>query len=489
MTTVLHFINGEEVASLSGRKFESSSPGTGEKIADIAFGEREDVDRAVDVAWTAFERGQWSETRPAFRASCLRRIANIVRERAEEIARLETLDSGKPIKDARGSVESSAVALEYASSLPENIRGHVFAREAGQFSYSQREPYGVVGAIAPWNYPFQLAVQKTAAALACGNSVVLKMAEQTPLTTSLYAQLCTEAGLPAGVLNVVHGDGATTGAALAEHPRVPKMTFTGSTEVGQRILAVGARWIKSCDVELGGKAPNIVFPDADLEQAITGSLFTSFLNSGQICTSGSRLLVHESVADEFVEQLVVRARRLVVGDPLDDSTRLGPLVSRTQLERVKGYVTVGCEAGAAVVTGGGPPDLSEPFDGGYFFEPTIFVDVDPAMKIAQEEIFGPVLSVIKFRDDDEAIRIANDVTYGLAATIWTNQLDRALNLARRLQAGIIWTNCPHGSAPHTPAEGHKHSGIGEVGGLEAIGTFTKLKVNHINTTGLPIAWP
>jgi acyl-CoA reductase-like NAD-dependent aldehyde dehydrogenase len=482
----LHFIGGEEVDSLSGRTFESVNPATGEALATVAFGERDDVDRAVDAAWRAFE--SWRDAAPSARAACLRRIAGLIRERADEIARLESLDVGKPIAQARDDVLSAATVVEYAATLPENVRGTVYAQTAGRFSYSRREPYGVVGAIAPWNFPFQIAASKTAPALAVGNAVVLKMAEQTPLSTSLFARICAEAGLPEGVLNVVHGDGPTTGAALVEHPRVPKLTFTGSTEVGRAIIRASAATIKSCHLELGGKSPNIVLADADLERAIAGSLFTSFWNSGQVCSSGSRLLVHESLADELVARLADRARTLDIGDPLDETTRLGPLVSAAQRERVSGYVTAGVEAGAALAIGGGAPSLDAPLSGGYFVEPTIFTDVDPRMRIAQEEIFGPVLSVLRFADDDEAIALANDVAYGLAATVWTNRLDRAFHFAERLEAGIVWTNGPHGGGAHIPYEGHKESGLGEDGGLEVIGTFTKLKVNHIDVTGAPGGW-
>jgi acyl-CoA reductase-like NAD-dependent aldehyde dehydrogenase len=486
--SVLHFIDGREVPSLSERTFETWNPTTGEPLGSAAFGEQADVDRAVESGWHAFDSGIWRNAAPASRAACLRRIATLIRDQVDEIAQLDALDAGKPITDSRASVEGAAEVVEYCATLPENVRGHVYPQEAGYFSYSSREPYGVVGAIAPWNFPFLLAALKTAPALAVGNSVALKPAEQTPLSTSLYARLCAEAGLPDGVLNVVHGDGATTGAALAAHTRVPKVTFTGSTDVGRRILTAGAATIKSCHLELGGKSPNIVLADADLEQAIQGSLFTSFFNSGQVCTSGSRLLVHERIADQVLAAVSERAARLPIGNPLDEQTRLGPIISSVQLERVRGYIAAGVEAGASLVRGGGSPTLDPAYDNGYFVEPTIFADVEPRMTIAQEEIFGPVLSVLRFRDDEEAIALANDVTYGLAATVWTNELDRAFRFAERLEAGIIWTNWPHGGGSHTPYEGHKQSGLGEDGGLEAIGTFTKLKVNHINTTRVPIGW-
>jgi acyl-CoA reductase-like NAD-dependent aldehyde dehydrogenase len=485
---VPHFIDGREVSSLAGRTFESFNPSSGELLATVAFGEAEDVDFAVAAAWRVFESGSWSARSPAARAGCLRDIAAGVRARSEEIAYLDSLDSGKPITDSLASVATAAALIDYAATLPENVRGQVYPLEPGYFSYSRREPYGVVGAIAPWNFPFLLAVMKTAVPLAVGNSVVLKMAEQTPMSAGLYARICADAELPSGVLNVVHGDGATTGARIANHPDVPKLTFTGSTDVGREILRAAALSIKSCHLELGGKTPNIIFADADLDQAISGTLFTSFWNSGQVCTSGSRLLVQEDVYDEVVSALVERASQLVIGDPLEATTKLGPLVSAEQLNRAAGYVAVGIEAGATLALGGGAPVLPAPYDEGYFFEPTIFTGVDPHMAIAQEEIFGPVLSVISFRDDAEAIAIANDVSYGLAATVWTTRLDRAFQLADKLQAGIIWTNWPHGGGLHVPYEGHKHSGLGEDGGLESIGTFTKLKVNNINTFGEPVGW-
>jgi acyl-CoA reductase-like NAD-dependent aldehyde dehydrogenase len=487
-TRVLHFIDGSYAESRSGRTFETINPATGKVLATVAFGEQEDVDRAVDAAWRAFVSGAWRFAAPASRAACLRRLASLLRDRADELALMDSVDGGKPIADARKSVAGAAALLDYASTLPENVRGQVFARETGYFSYSQREPYGVVGAIAPWNFPLSQAVMKTAFALAVGNSVVLKMAEQTPLSATLYVQIAAEAGVPAGVLNLVHGDGGVTGAALAKHPRVRKLTFTGSTEVGRSILNAAASSLKSCHLELGGKTPNIVLDDAQLEQAIAGSLFTSFWNAGQVCTAGSRLLVHSSIADEFVAELAARARRLRIGDPLLESTQLGPVVTLSQLERVHSYVDGAVKEGAYLVAGGRSPSLPSPHDAGYYIEPTVFGDVTPRMTIAREEIFGPVISVMQFDSDEEAIALANDVAFGLAATVWTSSLTRAFRFAERLEAGVIWTNWPHAGGPHIPYEGHKDSGLGEDLGLEAIMTFTRLKVNHINASESAIAW-
>ena len=363
--------------------------------------------------------------------------------------------------------------------------GRTHPADAGYFVYSKREPYGVVGAISPWNYPFLLACWKTAPALAVGNSVVLKMAEQTPLSTAHLARVVLEAGMPEGVFNVVHGDGPTTGAALVAHPDVPKLTFTGSTAVGKEILRVSSQWIKSVHLELGGKTPNIIFDDADRDQAIAGSLFTAFYNTGQICTSGTRLLVQRDARDEIVEQFVERARKIKVGDPSAPGTQLGPLISQEQLQRVTGYIEEGRRGGATLATGGRTLETGA---GGYFIEPTVFTDVTPDMRIAQEEIFGPVLSVMTFEDEEEALRIANNVLYGLAATLWTTDLGRAFRMADRLEAGIIWTNCPHYLPVNVPYEGHKLSGLGEDLGVEAQNTFTHLKTHAINFGGSKFEW-
>lgn len=485
--TVLHIIDGQEVPSISGRTFETINPATGSVWAKVAFAEVEDVNLAVESAWRAYKSGSWSQLPPAERASRMREVARLIEERADELAELETRDNGKPLTAAKGDILGAASLFQYFSQIPEHVSGTMYASDPGYFTYSRREPYGVVGAIAPWNFPFMLAVWKAAAPLAVGNSVILKMAEQTPATTTEFGRICLEAGIPPGVLNVVHGDGATTGAAIAAHPDVPKITFTGSTEVGRSILRVGADHIKSIHLELGGKSPNIVFADADIEQALDGSLFTSFFNSGQICTTGSRLLVAEEIADTFMQKFEERSRKVIVGDPTQAQTQLGPLISETQLQRVNNYIEIGKAAGAPLLLGGNKPQIKG-FEGGYFVEPTVFYDVKPDMRIAQEEIFGPVLSIMTFKDEAEALEIANNSMYGLAATIWTSNLSRALGMAEKLQAGIIWTNCPHYLKWNVPYEGHKSSGAGEDLGMESIQTFTKLKVNFINFGGQHIDW-
>ncbi len=483
--TATHFIDGEETPSASGRTFAAVDPSSADEIGRVAFGEAEDVDRAVQSGKRAFESGVWSKAAPGERARIMRRLADLIRENADRIGRIELVDTGKPIAQATGEVVLAADFLTYFAGHAELPNGRTHPADAGYFVYSVREPYGVVGAISPWNYPFLLAAWKTAPALAAGNSVVLKMAEQSPLSTSELAKLTIEAGMPPGVFNVVHGDGPTTGAALVAHPDVPKLTFTGSTATGQAILRSAAEHIKSVHLELGGKTPNLVFADADLDQAIAGSLFTAFYNTGQICTSGSRLLVQKSNADDVIEAFVERARNIKVGDPADPGTQLGPLISDEQYARVTGYIEEGKRGGAKVALGGSPSRANA---GGYFVEPTIFVDVTPDMRIANEEIFGPVLSVLTFEDEEEAIRIANGVMYGLAATVWTTDLGRAFRVAEKIDAGIIWTNCPHYLPVNVPYEGHKMSGLGEDLGIEALSEFTHLKTHCLNFGGGKMAW-
>jgi acyl-CoA reductase-like NAD-dependent aldehyde dehydrogenase len=479
-----HVIDGVEVPSKSGRTFASVDPTTAETIATVAFGEPADVDLAVTSAKAAFRAGGWSKLPPGKRAATMRRLADLIRDGHGAIAEIETRDTGKPIAQTRTEVLRAADRFSFFAALAELPNGHTHPADDGYFVYSVREPYGVVGAIAPWNFPFVSACAKTAPALAVGNSVVLKMAEQTPLSSSVLAKLALEAGMPPGVLNVVHGDGPSAGAALVAHPDVRKLTFTGSTVTGQAILRSAADQVKSVHLELGGKSPNIVFDDADLDQAIAGSMYTAFYNAGQICTSGSRLLVQRDLIEPFVERLVDRARTIKVGLPDDPDTQLGPLISAEQLERVSSYIEAGRQEGARLVTGGGRPSLAR----GYFIEPTVFMDVTPGMRIAQEEIFGPVLSVMPFDDEEDAVRLANDVMYGLAATVWTNDIGRAFRMAERIDAGLIWTNSPHYLPVHIPYEGHKMSGIGEDLGVEAMNTFTQLKTHAINFGGARHTW-
>ncbi len=482
---VNHMIGGREIPSKSGRTFPAINPSTGAEIAQVAFGEAEDVDAAVRAAKGAYERRVWAGMSPGERARIMRKVGDLIRARADEIGAVESRDTGKPLAQATGEVVLGADFFTYFATLAELPDGKTYPVDSGYFVYSKREPYGVVGAISPWNYPFLLACWKTAPALAVGNSVVLKMAKESPLSTSYLGRVVLEAGMPDGVFNVIHGDGPTTGAAIVAHPDVPKLTFTGSTVVGQEILRVAAQYVKSVHLELGGKTPNIIFDDADRDQAIAGSLFTGFYNTGQICTSGTRLLVQRDAKDAIVEQFVERARKIRVGDPSAPGTQLGPLISRDQLERVTGYIEEGKRGGATLALGGGRVETGL---GGYFVEPTVFTDVTPDMRIAKEEIFGPVLSIMTFEDEEDAVRIANDTLYGLAATLWTTNLGRAFRMAERLEAGIIWTNCPHYLPTNVPYEGHKLSGLGEDLGVEALNTFTHLKTHCINFGGSRFGW-
>ncbi|MFD9943099.1 aldehyde dehydrogenase family protein [Nonomuraea sp. NPDC059023] len=475
---VPHLIGGRSVASAGGATFETVDPATGSGLATVALGGVPEVDAAVRAAGAAGERDDWRRLPPAERARLLRSLAEVVRSEAESIAVTESRDSGHPIEDARADVAVCAEILEYYATLPENVRGTSYAEQPGFLTTSRREPYGVVAAIAPWNFPFFFAVTKTGPALATGNTVVLKMAEQTPLTAAMFGELCARAGFPPGVVNVVNGD-ASTGAALVAHPGVSKITFTGSTEVGALIQRSGV----SCHLELGGKTANIVTAHADLETAAAASVFHAFFNAGQVCTAGSRLLLAEEIAEEFLELFLRATANVVVGDPMDPATQMGPLVSREHREGVERAIDAALAEGATIAHGGGRPRQE-----GAFLQPTVLDGVTPSMAAAREEIFGPVVSVLRYRGLDEAVRLANDTSYGLAATVWTDRLDEAVELTDRLQAGIVWTNAPFRDHAHVPYEGHKASGRGEEGGLETIREFTKLKVNYLAHRAQPSPW-
>jgi acyl-CoA reductase-like NAD-dependent aldehyde dehydrogenase len=475
MSVVAHMIAGEARPSGDRQTFTTVNPATEEPLAEVALAGEREVDDAVRAAWDAY-RGGWRTLGPGSRAALLRRLADLIDERGEEIALLESRDTGKPLTSARGDVEEAADLLRYCATLPQHVRGTTYPDEAGFLTSSRRVPYGVVAAIAPWNYPFFYAVAKTAPALACGNTVVFKSAEQTPLSTDLFAQLCMEAGLPAGVVNVVHG-GPTTGAALVAHPGVPAITFTGSTEVGRAILATAAERVAHCHLELGGKTPFIVLDDADLEAAAAAALASGFCNAGQLCTAASRLIVAAPVLEPFTELIVEGARALRVGDPADEQTEMGPLVSDEHRRRVQGYVDSARQQGARVLTG---EDASGAADGrGFFVAPTVLAGVEPHMTVAREEIFGPVVTLIAVADEAEAIAVANDTHYGLAAAVWTRSIDRALRVADTLEAGTVSINTVGRDPAHVPYEGHKQSGTGEDKGLEVIGTFTQLKVSFM----------
>jgi aldehyde dehydrogenase (NAD+) len=480
-------INGELVPAESGKTFECINPATGDVIAEVAEGDAPDIDKAVAAARGAFEE-QWRDMDAAERGGLLRKVADLIRERVDDLAMMETLDNGKPLGDSTaGDIPGAASFFDFYAGATDKIHGDTVPF-SGFFNYTVREPLGVVGAIVPWNFPLALAAIKCAPALACGNTVVLKPAEQTPLTALELGKICLDAGIPPGVLNVVTGFGPTAGAALARHAGVDKVTFTGSSEVGHSILEMSAGNLKRTVLELGGKTANIVFADADWDAALSSALKTIFLNQGQICTAGSRLLIEESIKDEFVQQLVAKAERLKVGDPLQPGTKMGAIVSKEQFDKIKMYIELGKEAGATLLTGGGEPDDPD-LAGGYFMLPTIFDDVDNSMRIAQEEIFGPVLCVITFKDEDDAIAKANDVEYGLAGAVWTKDITRAHRVANQLESGIVWINVTNVVGPQSPYCGYKASGLGHESGMDALETFTRLKSVWVNLSDEPHPWP
>jgi phenylacetaldehyde dehydrogenase len=467
-------IDGQWVDARSGKTFAVYDPSNGQQIAQVAEGGAEDIDIAVKAARRAFEDGPWSKIKPVERGKIVWNLGDVLEAHADELAELESLDNGKPVRDARSvDLPFGAELLRYMGGWATKINGqHISISAPGDWhAYSMREPVGVVGQIIPWNFPLLMAVWKIAPALAAGCTIVLKPAEQTPLTAIRLGELITEAGFPPGVVNVVTGDG-TPGAALAAHPDVDKVAFTGSTEVGKLIVQAAAGNLKKVSLELGGKSPAIVFPDADLAVAIPGAANGIFFNMGQCCTAGSRLFVHERVFDKVMTGLSDEASKLKIGPGLDPATRIGPLVSDEQFQRVTGFLESGRQQGAEVVTGG-----KRFGNEGYFVEPTILTKTTPEMKVVREEIFGPVVCAIRY-DDDDLERIAksgNATEYGLAASIWTRDIGVAHKLARKLKAGTVWINVHNFNDVALPFGGYKQSGWGREMGYEAIELYTEVK--------------
>lgn len=474
------FIDGEFVDAVDGETFPTYDPASGEVIAHIAAARSVDIDRAVSAARRAFD-GPWGSMEHTERGAILRRVARLIVERADEIGQLESRDVGKPIRECAPQMEQTADWFDYFADIGRRIRSSVIPGPRGHLNYTLNQPLGVVGLITPWNYPMPLYGIKVPAALAMGNTVVLKPAEQTPLTALVLAEICREAGVPDGVFNVVPGLGHEAGKALVDNPGVNKLSFTGSTEVGREVAAAAGRMLKPVTLELGGKSPNVVFADADLDMAATGSLFTFCVNQGQLCSAGTRLLVEASVHDEFVDELTRRAEAFRVGDPSDPQTQLGAIISPEQFERIERYVALGQESGAEVRTGARRAEVPG-FEGGNFYTPTIFTGVASDSRIGQEEVFGPVLSVIPFKDEAEAAHLANDVMYGLAAGIWTSDVARAHRLAEEIDAGIVYVNTMNLLAPNSPYGGWKQSGLGVEGGDEQALSFTRPKTVWVNTT-------
>jgi phenylacetaldehyde dehydrogenase len=468
------FIGGNWVDARSGETFSTLNPATGEELAQVASGGKEDVDRAVLAARQAFESGAWSRMTPSMRGRLIWRVGDLILEHAEELARLETLDNGKPLSVALAAdIPLAADLFHYMAGWATKIEGNTISMsvpDATFHSYTLREPVGVVGQIIPWNFPLLMAAWKLGPALAAGNTVILKPAEQTPLSALRLAELIAEAGIPDGVVNVVTGYGETAGASIAAHPGIDKVAFTGSTEVGKSIVAAAGGNLKRVSLELGGKSPNVVFNDADSSAAIAGAALAIFFNHGQACTAGSRLFVEAKSFDSIVEGVAEVAKNIRVGDGLDPNTEMGPLVSEEQLQRVTRYIDAGRDEGAEVVVGG-----SQRGDRGYFVDPTVFVNTNPQMRVVREEIFGPVLVVQPFEDLDDVAAMMNDSEYGLAAGIWTRDISKAHLLARKVRAGTVWINCYHAVDAALPFGGFRQSGWGREMGHEVLNAYTEVK--------------
>ncbi|MGI6875951.1 aldehyde dehydrogenase family protein [Amycolatopsis sp. 3B14] len=473
-------IGGQWVNAASGRTFPTFDPATGEKITEVAHGAAEDVDRAVAAARRAFEDGPWSGTTPSERQRLIWRIGDLLLERAEQFAQLEALDNGKSVAVAQGvDVAWAADIFHYYAGWATKIEGRTITPSVPWIpgsqwhAYTLREPVGVCAQIIPWNFPLVMAAFKLAPALAAGNTVILKPAEQTPLTALLLGELFCEAGFPDGVVNILTGFG-DAGAALAAHDDVDKVAFTGSTEVGKKIVDAAKGNLKKVSLELGGKSPNIVFADADLEAAIPGSANAWLFNHGQCCVAGTRLFVEESIFEEFTQGVAEFASQVKIGPGLDPTTQLGPLVSQEQLDRVTSYLRQGIADGARALTGGGRHG-----DSGYYVEPTVLVDVRDDMSVVREEIFGPVVAAIPFSAEDGLAAAANNTEYGLAAGIWTRDISRAHRVAKQIKAGSVWVNCYNGFDTAIPFGGYKQSGWGRELGAEAIDLYTQTKAVNV----------
>jgi aldehyde dehydrogenase (NAD+) len=473
------FINGSFVDARGGTTFPTINPATEEKITDVASAGPDDVDAAVKAARAQMEPGSdWQKMKPRDRAKVMWRLADMLVAKAEEIGRIETMDNGKPVFESQFvDTPAAAECLYYFAGWSGKVAGETIPVADNAFTYTLREPVGVVGAITPWNFPLMLAVWKIAPALACGNTVVIKPATNTPLSLLKFAEYAQECGLPAGVLNVIPGKGSVVGNAIVDHPGVDAIAFTGSVEVGRQLMARAAKTLKKVSLELGGKSPNIVLADADLEAASRGALNAIFYGKGEVCAAGSRLLVDESIHDELMAKVIERANKMTAGDPLHPKTRLGAIVSKEQFETVMGYIDAG-KREAKLVAGGERADIGT--GKGYFVRPTIFDDVAPDAKIAREEIFGPVLATIRFKDADDAIAKGNATVFGLAAAVWTRDVSKAHRIARALKAGTVWVNTYNLYDPALPFGGFKESGFGRDQGRDALDKYTQTKSVWVN---------
>jgi betaine-aldehyde dehydrogenase len=479
-----NYINGQWVGSSAGETFPVYDPSTEDVIANVAAASSDDVDRAVVAARAAFDVGPWLQTTAQDRGRILFKLAAKVNENASKLAELESRNTGKPIVEAEYDIADVATCFEYYGGLATKVLGQVNPVPTNAFSFTLREPVGVAAQIIPWNYPLLMAAWKLAPALAAGCTCVLKPAEQTPLTALEFASWLEGVGLPPGVVNVVNGVGETTGAALVAHPGVDKIAFTGSAAVGKLIAKSAAETLKRVSLELGGKSPNIFFADADWEAAVDGALFGVFINQGEVCSAGSRILVERKIYSKFVEAMTEKTKRIKLGPPLDRNTKMGPLVSKEQYDRVTSYLEVGKNE-ARVAIGGAP---ARQFTKGYYVEPTIFFDVDNSARIAREEIFGPVASVIPFDGEQDAIRIANDTPYGLAAAVWTRDIYKAFRMVKSFRAGIIWVNHMQPTYVEAPWGGYKQSGFGRELGPWGLEEYLETKQVFVNLDEAPIGW-
>jgi betaine-aldehyde dehydrogenase len=482
--TYQNYIHGQFVSSSSGETFPVYDPSTEEVIANVAAATVADVDKAVKAARAAFDSGPWPQTSAADRGRILFKLAEKVRQNAAMLAELESRNCGKPIVEAEYDIADVATCFEYYGGLANKVSGSVNPVPANALSFTLREPVGVAGQIIPWNYPLTMAAWKLAPAIAAGCCCLLKPAEQTPLTAMEFANWFEEVGLPPGVVNVVNGMGEVTGAAMVAHPGIDKIAFTGSASVGKIIVKGAADTLKRVTLELGGKSPNVFFADADWEAAIDGALFGVFINQGEVCSAGSRILVEKKVYRKFVEAMTEKAKKIKLGPPLERETKMGPLVSKEQYERVSTYLEIGKKE-AKTASGGGRP---KQFSKGYYIEPTIFYDVDNSARISREEIFGPVATVIPFENEADAIRIANDTPYGLAGAVWTRDIYKAFRVVKSLRAGVIWVNHMQPTYVEAPWGGYKQSGFGRELGPWGMDEYLETKQVFVNLDEAPIGW-
>lgn len=484
------FINGEWQAAKGGKMAPTINPATEESWANVAVADREDVHKAVAAAKRAHDSGVWRNKSPQERGEIMQRVAAVILECQNDLAAAEVQDSGATMRKAMiTDVPSASQTFMHFGQFicNDEYKAMIYEEYDENFPVPSknlvvREPIGVCAGITPWNFPLIMAAWKIAPAIAAGNTVVIKPASVTPVTTLMLGEICTKAGVPAGVVNVVSGPGATVGEELAIHHDIGKVAFTGSTEIGRRVMQLGAGTLKKVTLELGGKSPNIILPDANLDTAALGALWGTFFHQGQVCESGTRVLVHESIHDQFIEKMLAGIKRIQIGDTMDMTTGMGPLISAAQRKTVEKYVALGNEQGAKCLTGGKRPNAMKK---GFYYEPTIFDEVDNKMRIAQEEIFGPVVSVIRFKDEDDAVRMANDSLYGLGGAVWSSNMDRAVALAKRIETGTVWINDYHMINVRFPFGGYKQSGVGRELGKWGLAEYHELKHIHIGADTPP----